>query len=307
MSDAAYTLKDTDCDESFIHRADMDTPDYDNAYINEWGEEAIAQLNAMQTFISKLSSAGIGTLDIPKLKYLARASVIDDPDGKDKLAARDFKIFLQLAKYGQIYSQINTKYRAAIWPSQKLEKQFKRLKHTLDTNGVGKILIDAYNVYTDILSILSKKRVDVRGTNSKKDDLNIDTNNTHHMIAQDTSDYDSYDSFANKVAMPDKNKSQEVSPERLAELLITYGRLYQAAVVGSQTAVTEQERARYSNLVSSCEDKYYRINSITDSLLSDPTLNVRFLKSYLAQNPTWETPEAIRRAREYIASVEGNK
>ncbi len=304
MSDTAYTLKDTDFDESFIHRADEKTPDYNNAYISKWGEEAITQLNAMQTFISKLSSAGIGTLDIPKLKYLARASVMPN---SDEQAKRDFKVFLQLAKYGQVYSQINAKYNASKLPSQKLEKQFKSLKETLDTNGVGKILIDAYKVYTDILSILSKKRVDVRGTYSKKDDLNIDTNNAYHMIAQDTSDYDSYDSFANKVAMPDKNKSQEVSPERLAELLITYGRLYQAAVVGSQTAVTEQERVRYSNLVSSCEDKYYRINSITDSLLSDPTLNVRFLKSYLAQNPTWETPEAIRRAREYIASVEGNK
>ena len=305
MSDTAYTLKDTDFDESFIHRADKDTPDYDKAYINRWGEEAIEQLKAMQTFISKLNNTDIGRLDTSKLKHLARASVISNPDEQ---ANRDFKIFLQLAKYGQIYSQIDTKYKAAIWPSQRLEKQFKSLKDTLDKSGTASILVGAYNVYTDILSVLSKKRVDVRGTRfNRKDDLSIDINNINQIIAQDTSDYDSYDSFTNKVAMPGKNKDQEVSPERLAELLITYGRLYQASVVGSQTAATEQERARYSNLISNIEDNYYRISSITDGLLNNPTLNVKFLKSYLAQNPTWETPEAIRRAREYIASMEGNK
>ena len=305
MSDTAYTLKDTDFDESFIHRADKDTPDYNGAYISRWGEEAIEQLKAMQTFISKLNNTDIGRLDTSKLKHLARASVISNPDEQ---ANRDFKIFLQLAKYGQIYSQIDAKYKAAIWPSQRLEQQFKSLKKTLDTSGTASILVDAYNVYTDMLSILSKKSVDVRGTRfNKKDDISIDINNINQMIAQDTSDYDSYDSFVNKVAMSGKNKAQGVSPERLAELLIIYGRLYQASVVGSQTAATEQERVRYSNLISNIEDNYYRISSITDGLLNNPTLNVKFLKSYLAQNPTWETPEAIRRAREYIASMEGNE
>lgn len=305
MSDTAYTLKDTDFDESFIHRADKDTPDYDGAYIDRWGEEAIEQLKAMQTFISKLNNTDIGRLDTSKLKHLARASVISNPDEQAK---RDFKIFLQLAKYGQIYSQIAAKYNAAIWPSQRIEKQFKSLKKTLDTSGTASILVGAYNVYTDMLSILSKKSVDVRGTRfNRKDDLSIDINNINQMIAQDTSDYDSYDSFVNKVAMSGKNKGQEVSPEQLAELLITYGRLYQASVVGSQTAATEQERARYSSLISNIEDNYYRKSSIAAGLINNPTLNVKFLKSYLAQNPTWETPEAIRRAREYIASMEGNE
>ena len=303
MSDTAYTLKDTDFDESFIHRADMDTPD-----ISKWGEEAIAQLNAMQLFIDKLNNTGIGRLDTAKLKHLARASVMPNPDEQAK---RDFKVFLQLAKYGQIYSQINTKYRATIWPLQRLEKQFKQLKqlkHTLDTNGVANILIDAYNVYQGIVGMLSKKRVDVRGTKNKKDDFNIDTNNAYKMIAQDTSDYDSYDSFANKVAMPDKNKGPEVSPERLAELVCTYADLYQAAVVGSQTAATEQDRSRYNGLIGNCKRRYDTLNNVVKGLATNsPDLYIRFLKSYIAQNPTWETPEAIKQAREFIASKEGNK